>query len=148
MIAYLLCQKGKPVAKAVVACTLWPEVSATCARDSLYKICRYIKKLSLSGIPIPIISSHGYLRLDHNNIDCDIHRFEQLYEQRHDIKSCREAVDIYAGPLLFDEYYEWTTEYDAFYEIRYFELLDILIRYGKESGNVRLEKYYRSKLNF
>lgn len=83
--------------------------------DSLYKVCRYIRK---SGVNIPIEMVRDQIWIDISKVECDLYKFEALYEEKEDIHKCKEAVDLYR-PLLLEDYYEWTSYQEAFYDIRY-----------------------------
>lgn len=103
--------------------------------DSLYKTCGVLRRMIRAGIPIPLEIRRDILLLDIRKLDSDVSRFEALYQQRQDIVCCQTAVMLYKGPFLFDEYYEWTAQTEAYYDLRYMELLDIVVRRLSEKGD-------------
>lgn len=145
LIAYLILE-GKPVKKSKLWELLWPEADSKNARDSLYKVCRYLRNLIKSGIEIPLKLFRNEIFLDTYKIDTDIERFESLYNQSENISMCREAVELYTAPLLFDNYYDWTAQAEAYYDIRYCELVQKLIDYYKLLDNDDLVIFYQNKI--
>lgn len=105
------------------------------AMDNLYKICGALRRVIRRGIPIPLNIQRDILTLDTREMDSDVRRFEALYQQRRNIACCQEAVALYKGPFLFEEYYEWTAQIEAYYDLRYLELLHIIVRHLSETGD-------------
>lgn len=145
LIAYLILE-GKPVKKSKLWELLWPEADSSNARDSLYKVCRYLRNLIKSGIEIPLKIFRNEIFLDTYKIDTDIARFDSLYNQNENINLCKEAVELYTAPLLFDNYYDWTAQAEAYYDIRYCELVQKLIDYYKLLHNDDLVIFYQNKI--
>ncbi len=119
LLALLLLQKGRPLRKTVAAETLWPESDAERAMDSLYKVCGVLHSLKY----LPLEAQRDVIWLDDRGIDSDFAAFERFYKAREDLDCCRAAIDLYTDPLLIHEYYEWTARAEAYYDIRYMELL-------------------------
>lgn len=122
--------------------TLWPGVDQAHAMDCLYKACGVLRRLIREGIPLPLEWDRDTLLLDGARIDSDVDRFEQLYLRREDA-DCREAaIALYTAPFLLNEYYEWTARLEAYYDMRYLELL----RLAAESANTPSAASYYSGL--
>lgn len=144
MLAFLFAERGKPLRKAYVAETLWPGVDQAHAMDCLYKACGVLRRLIRQGIPLPLVWDRDTLLLDGMRLDSDVDRFERLYLQREDAGSREAAIALYTAPFLLNEYYEWTARLEAYYDMRYLELL----RLAEKSANTpSAASYYRGLLN-
>lgn len=143
-MALLACEGGRPVSKEKACMALWGSDSPQ-ALDSLSKVCRWLKRLSVNGSAIPIQVSRGALCLDFSGIRCDLFTFNQLSECA-DVESCRKAMALYKGALLFDKCYEWSVEYEGRYEIRYLELAQRLAEHYRKAGAIRLAACYERLL--
>lgn len=142
-MAFLFAERGKPLRKVYVAETLWPGVDGSHAVDCLYKACGVLRRLIRQGIPLPLTWDRDTLLLDGICIDSDVDRFEQLYLRREDA-GCREAaIALYTAPFLLNEYYEWTTGLEAYYDMRYLELLHLA---EKSANTPYAASYYRGLL--
>lgn len=147
MIAFLACKKGDPVNKRGLAEILWPDADSAHAMDNLYKAYGYIKKLKNEGVIIPIQSSKNVFCLNLTEVSCDLVDFERMCSNESDYEDNSAAVELYQGPVLEDECYDWIATYEAYYELRYMELLDHLIAVCHGRGNMIRKKYYQNKLN-
>lgn len=145
LLALLFARGGGPLHKLTAAQTLWPGADEDHAMDSLYKACGVLRRMIRAGIPIPLEIRRDVLTLDIRKLDSDVKQFEALYQRRQDIVCCQAAVTLYKGPFLFDEYYEWTAQTEAYYDLRYMELLEILARRLSEQGAPEAA-YYRMLL--
>lgn len=122
-LALLFAEQGKPLRKVYVAETLWPGADGAHAMDCLYKACGVLRRLIRQGVPLPLSWDRDTLLLDGTRIDSDVGRFEQLYRQREEAVCREEAIALYTAPFLLNEYYEWTARREAYYDMRYLELL-------------------------
>lgn len=147
LIAFLVCAKGKPVKKTRLAETLWPEIPMENAMSSLYKVLRYIREFGNQDFNIPVVESMGQVCLDMTCIICDLTEFERMYCEKNNIESCIAMEEIYSAPLFFDEFYEWVAPFEAYYDIRYAEIIEILISHFTEMGDQVKAGYYSTKLN-
>lgn len=145
LLAYLVCENG-PVKKVKAAEVLWPNASRENARDNLYKVFRYIRHIQDSGIYIPLKLYREEIYLEMSQIECDIYNFEFLYNQGNCIEHWEKAVKLYNVPLLFENCYEWTEQAEAYYDIRFIDLVQKLIDYYQKQGKSSLVSYYRNKL--
>ncbi|SFR68009.1 AfsR/SARP family transcriptional regulator [Anaeromicropila populeti] len=145
LLAFLAWENG-PVKKIKAAETLWPDSSIEKARDSLYKVCRYLSSLQKNDISIPFTQYREELYLDLSQVECDFLIFESLCKENNCIAQWEEAVKLYHGPFLFDHYYEWTEQAEAYYDIRYLELIQRLADYYQKQGNAKLVSFYKNKL--
>lgn len=132
------------MSKEKACMALWGNDSPQ-AMDSLSKVCRWLKRLSFEGRPVPIQVSRGALYLDISGIRCDLAEFNTLSECA-DVESCRKAMALYKGALLFDNCYEWSVEYEGRYEIRYLELAQRLAEHYRKAGAARLAACYERLL--
>lgn len=148
MFAYLVCVKGEFVSKEKLAEILWPELEPQKSKANFYLAYHYLKKQSEKlGIILPIESARGKIRLNMEQIEADIMKFElvvlNLHEVTEDnIKAAEKTVDICKEPLLDGHYYEWSTEFGWHYEILQKELSLKIAKYYKKIGNKEKEKYY------
>ncbi len=147
LLAYLLLHNGVPFHKLSLAETLWPQSSPSKAMGNLYKVIRYLKTSSPVNLYFPIHSSRGKIQCNLSKIKCDFLLFEQYCSDPNDIACLKKASDLYQGPLLLEEYYEWTAEKEAYFEIIYTEIIEHLSECYKQAGNDSLAYYYRRKLN-
>lgn len=137
-------EQGKPLRKAYVAETLWPGADGAHAMDCLYKAYGVLRRLIRQGIPLPLSWDRDTLLLDGTHIDSDVGRFERLYLRRGEA-GCREAaIALYTAPFLLNEYYEWTARREAYYDMRYLELLRLA---AEEADDPSAAAYYRGLLN-
>lgn len=142
LLAFLACEEGKPVPKATVAEALWPDVSRARALDSLYKIVHYLDGRAQER-EIPVIASVcGSLCLDVEQLDCDILLFKRLTGPSASIEELRQAVELYRGPLLLEEAYEWTVRAEGFYDLRYLETVERLRDYFHQMKRWKEADYY------
>ncbi|MEE0814644.1 MAG: transcriptional regulator [Desulfovibrio fairfieldensis] len=146
LLAYLLCHGGEPIPKQHLAGLLWPRVGGRQALDSLYKVCAHIGALEYRGIPLRLRSSGGEIQLDCRSISCDLFRFDALYQEKDNIASCHTLLDIYAGPLLQTQGYDWLAPWEARYELRYVEILTSLLSHYERSGDATRAGVFRKKL--
>lgn len=87
------------------------------------------------------------MRLDFSFIKCDFILFEELYIHKEHIDDLLQAIDLYKGPLLFDECYSWSTTLEAHYEIRYMELIEYTYHYYLQKNNPKKTSYYKKILD-
>ncbi len=83
------------------------------------------------------------LQLDDGEIDSDAAAFERLYQARENLACCRAAVELYTAPFLYSEYYEWTARAEAYYEMRYMELLALA---AEKLAGTPEARYYKKLL--
>lgn len=141
LLAYLLCEQGGPVKKSLVCENLWPDATPRRAMDCLYKVCRYLKILC-RNVFIPLRIERNSIWLDLTLAASDLAEFMELYDRRYDISCCEKAVNLYVDSLFMEECFEWIARWESFYEIRYVEMLDILVRYYRETGPPTMMKHY------
>jgi len=153
LIAYLLCEKGRYISKTKIAEDLWPELNGEKSMSNLYLTCYYIKKQeNQTGIKIPIELERGKMRIQTDELECDIIRFDRLVQaipnadEWKRIKLIEEAVELYQGTLLEDSYYPWAVEHQQKCEMDLFKLLMIL-REHYQLIDTEIMKYYEKKLN-
>ena len=142
LIAFIACERGS-VSKAKAAESLWSAANPNHAMDSLYKTLRHIRSLPFH---VPIVHTRRTLQLDLFNVDLDIDEFLECCKSS-DVTSWERAVEIYRGILLIDNAYEWSSMYEAFYDVRYYELLNRLAEHYKAARNKNKARYYQSKLD-
>lgn len=144
LIAYLLLEKGKCVAKQKIAADLWEGLEPKRAMDNFYKIYKRLQILPSLGIPLKVNCLRHKICLETNNIDSDIDRFEQLCKKGADIESLEEAVRLYRAPLFESDCYAWAALSESHYDLMYAEAIDKLITYFKEKRNNKKFEYYRN----
>jgi two-component SAPR family response regulator len=87
------------------------------------------------------------MRLDVTGIYCGIFEFDRLYECRNSPENGAKALELYRGPVLGDEFYDWISIWEAYYEMRYEELLYIMVNHCASVHRIAAERYYRKKLS-
>ncbi|MCD7982879.1 MAG: hypothetical protein LUG19_01325 [Desulfovibrio sp.] len=132
--------------KQHLAGLLWPQIGSRQALDSLYKVCAYIGGLERKGIPLHLLSSNGEIQLDCRAIDCDLFRFDDLYKERDSIEICHALLELYAGPLLHTQGYDWLAPWEARYELRYAEILTRLLSHYEQAGDTLRAGVFRKNL--
>jgi predicted ATPase/DNA-binding SARP family transcriptional activator len=98
LLAYLLLHQGRPIPRAQLAFTLWPDVPEADARARLRRHLHDLRRT------LPAIPPHDYLAIDamsvawlpHPQVWVDVAAFEQLL----DADRPEEAVALYVGELL------------------------------------------------
>ena len=145
LIAFLVCERGRPVRKTRLAETLWPDASPENAMSSLYKVFRYLRDFSRNGLTIA--EGCGAVWLDMSGAVCDVMEFERLYADKKNVESCASAVKLYEAQLFSDECYEWISPYEAYYDVRYFEMAEMLASHYSRLHNKPLTDHYKAKLD-
>lgn len=144
LLALLLVEKRGPIRKLWTAETLWPSVDQQQAMDSLYKVLRFWRKDPVLSQWFPLENVKGELSLRSSNILCDLWRYEEAASTG-DIAMKEEAAALYTDPLLFQEYYEWTAEKEAFCDLRQAEMLNqLLLHYTQLDDRAKIT-YYEKK---
>lgn len=152
LMAYLIFEKGIFISKEKISEVLWPGLSNDNGISKLYLAYYYIKKQEkITGLPFPIESERGKMRICLDSIDCDIVEFDCLVSKckkidNDNIALAEKAVALYIGGLFEDNYYEWGIIEQQKYEIAYEEILNDLVRYFKEAEIKEKYKFYSLKL--
>lgn len=153
LIAFLISEKSSFVSKDRIAEALWPEQDRESALANLYMAYYYIKKQEkLTGVRIPIESERGKMRINTEQIECDLLKFDKLIEAGNSANAgdnaaqMEKAAELYQGLPFEGNYYPWVSIIQGYYEYRYMELLDSLVLYYRKNGNEKKAKYYKEKL--
>ncbi|MDR3090605.1 MAG: hypothetical protein LBU36_00185 [Clostridiales bacterium] len=141
LIAFLACERGS-VSKRRAAETLWADSPPEKAIKSLYQTLRHLRTLDFPAPPI-VSETRGALRLAAATDTAD---FLRLYESGAP-EDWERAVVLYRGILLVDNCYDWASEYEGYYDVRYYELLSRLAAHYASAGNKNLARYYKNRLN-
>jgi two-component SAPR family response regulator len=144
LIAFLVCEQ-QSVSKHKVAETLWPDADDKHAMDSLYKTLRHISKISADGKRLPVIDNRNSLQIDFTAVLIDTYEFLSLCGSS-ESDDRERAVGIYKSGLLIDNNYDWAIDYEADYDIRYYELLQDLGRHFSRLGDKKKVRYYKAKM--
>lgn len=126
LLSFLACEGGRPVLKRTAAQALWPGRAENQSMDSLYKVCRYLEERARRGEAPGIRAVQGRLWLEMERVDCDLAVFRGLTGPKASLEELRRAVELYRGPLLVEEGYEWTDAWEGFYDLRYLDALERL----------------------
>lgn len=146
LLAYLLCHGGEPIPKQHLAGLLWPRVGDRQALDSLYKVCAHIGALEYRGIPLRLRSSGGEINWIAGPSAVICSDSMRCTKKKDNIASCHTLLDIYAGPLLQTQGYDWLAPWEARYELRYVEILTSLLSHYERSGDATRAGVFRKKL--
>ncbi len=119
-------ESGGPLSKRYIASVLWPEADLERARDCLYKTLSWLRaEPELYGL-FGLDAARESVSLHVEALSIDLVEFDRCYAGRSDVRCCERAAELYSGPLLWQECYDWTDEKQSWYEIRYAEVLNIL----------------------
>ncbi len=119
-------ESGGPLSKRYIASVLWPEADLERARDCLYKTLSWLRaEPELYGL-FGLDAGRESVSLHVEALSIDLVEFDRCYAGREDVRCCRRAAELYSGPLLWQECYDWTDEKQSWYEMRYAEVLDLL----------------------
>lgn len=141
LLALLACEGGGPLTKRYVAEMLWADSPPLQALNNLYKLSVRIQAMK-EKIPLRLDKNHISLNMDH--IHCELEEFEILYKNRHEIQTCRQAIELYRGLLFYQNCYEWAGQWEAYYDLRYMELLECMALHYEKSGDKKTSEIYRS----
>lgn len=144
LIAFLICERGYPVLKETIATFLWPQAEKRKSMECLYKVWKYICNLSQMNIEIPIISERNHMYFNSDDCVIDLEQFESYYENRRDIRSCEAAIQLYRGPLYYHQCYNWISQWEAYYEIRFWKLIEVVIEYYQRKDMLDIVEKYRN----
>lgn len=138
---------GNPVGKEKLAELLWQDAQPQRARESLNKVCAYLKKLKENHVPeLPLSIRRDELYLDLKDIFCDVREFRRLSGEDMKVSGWEEAVSLYTAPLLYENYYDWSVMEEAYYDVRYGELLEKLAEHYQMEGRKDMASLYERKL--
>ncbi|MBV9262872.1 MAG: AAA family ATPase [Candidatus Eremiobacteraeota bacterium] len=107
MLAYLIVQRSKPVARDVAAFALWPDDDETSARANLRRHLHYLRAALPSSDGEPWIRIHGRTILQWNGdapCSIDVADFERFSQSD---ASLAAADRLYTGDLLLDLNDDW-----------------------------------------
>ena len=119
---------------------LWPESSEKQSIDNLFRLCKRIQKLPEN---IPLYYDKKTVWLDRKQIKCELYEFEQLYQNRKTPEACERALSLYRGMLFYEDCYEWSAPQEAYYDLRYTELLSCMAEHARQSGNIKGAEIYQ-----
>lgn len=125
---------------------MWAEAERGKARDCLYKVCAFLngwQKREEVELPLAIYREEIYL--DTELIELDLQEFIK-YLDSENVEDWERAERIYTAPLLFENSYEWVEEYEAVYDMAYYEVLGRLLAHYEKQGNQEKTIYYSRKL--
>lgn len=125
---------------------MWAEAERGKARDSLYKVCAFINQWQRAeGVQLPLAIYREEIYLDTELIELDLQEFLMCLDSNA-VKDWERAEQLYTAPLLFENSYEWVEDYEASYDIAYYEVLGKLLEYYEKQGKRDKILYYHRKL--
>lgn len=139
LIAFLLMYKDKGIDKATICKNVWGDRTIVEGMDCLYKTINFIKHID---IPLHLESSHEKIWICTDNLDIDLLTFEQLYQDSNQIDNKERMISLYKGPLFNDETYAWSCTWEAFYDLKYLEILNEVCDFYKKNDNYEKEEIY------
>ena len=146
MLAYLCCNGGRAVRKRMLEEVMWAGAERGRARDSLYKVCGFITRWQeTEGVELPLTICREEIYLDTELIELDLRQFLMCYDSQ-DTEDWEWAERLYTAPLLFENSYDWVEEYEAVYDMAYYELLSRLAAHYERQDNREKMLYYNGKL--
>lgn len=125
---------------------MWAEAERGKARDSLYKVCAFLNGWQeKEGVELPLAIYREEIYLDTELIELDLQEFLKCFDSKN-VEDWERAERLYTAPLLFENSYEWVEEYEAVYDMAYYEVLGKLSDYYKKRENKEKFLYYSRKL--
>ncbi len=106
LIAMLCVSGGKPLSRAFIASSLWPETADTIARDYLRHLLTKLRAALGPGQDILISHPDGSLSIEFEQVSCDLIEIEALVNEN-TLDSLTAALEMVRGPLLKDSQAEW-----------------------------------------
>ena len=123
LLALLVLENKAYISKKHLAVMLWPDADEQHARDCLYKTLCWIKKRPTICKAFSLKIARELIYIDTSGIKREIDEFDNCYNMRDNPIFRQRALQLYKGKLLEQEYYDWSIDYQIFYEIRYEDLL-------------------------
>lgn len=123
LLALLVLETRASISKRHLAMMLWPEADERHARDCLYKTLQWLQKKPTICRAFSLKITRELVYVDTSDIRRDIDEFNHCYILRENPKFRQRALELYQGKLLEQEYYDWSIDYQTFYEIRFENLL-------------------------
>lgn len=146
MLSYLCCSGGKAVKKRMLEELMWAEAERGKARDSLYKVCTFLNQWQKTeGVILPLAIYREEIYLNTELIELDLQEFFMCLDSKV-VEDWERAEQLYTAPLLFENSYEWVEDYEASYDMAYYEVLERLRNYYEEQGRRDKMLYYNRKL--
>lgn len=146
MLSYLCCNGGRAVKKRMLEELMWAGAERGKARDSLYKVCAFVSRWQeKEGVELPLAIYREEIYLDTESIELDLREFLRCLDSN-DVRDWERAVQLYTAPLLFENSYEWVEDYEAVYDMAYYEVLGRLLDYYEKQDNREKSLYYSGKL--
>lgn len=146
LLSYLCCNGGKAVRKRMLEELMWAEAERGRARDSLYKVCAFLNGWQeREGVALPLAIYREEIYLDTELIELDLQKFFKCLDSEK-VEDWERAERLYTAPLLFENSYEWVEDYEAVYDMAYYEALGRLLDYYEKEENKEKILYYSRKL--
>lgn len=146
LLSYLCCNGGKAVRKRMLEELMWAEAERGRARDSLYKVCAFLNGWQeREGVALPLAIYREEIYLDTDLIELDLQKFFKCLDSEK-VEDWERAERLYTAPLLFENSYEWVEDYEAVYDMAYYEALGRLLDYYEKEENKEKILYYSRKL--
>ena len=142
-LALLACERGGPLPKRTAASLLWPDCTDIQAVNSLSHLFRRINKLPY---PIPLQQDKKNIWLDMDFIYCEIYEFEELYSRSGDVDACERALSLYRGLLFYLDCFEWASQWEAYYDLRYMALLERTAMRLEKQGLSHAAQVYKDRM--
>ena len=125
---------------------MWAEAERGRARDSLYKVCAFLNRWQKTeGIRLPLAVYREEIYLVTGLIELDLQEFLLCLDSKA-VEDWERAEQLYTAPLLFENSYEWVEEYEASYDMAYYEVLERLLSHYEKNGKRDKVLYYKRKL--
>ena len=146
LLSYLCCNGGKAVRKRMLEELMWAEAERSRARDSLYKVCAFLNGWQeREGVALPLAIYREEIYLDTELKELDLQKFFKCLDSEK-VEDWEYAERLYTAPLLFENSYEWVEDYEAVYDMAYYEALGRLLEHYEKEGNKEKVLYYSRKL--
>lgn len=135
LFAFLLTHMNKFIHRDIIIESLWPGQDYKKSKVNLHTCISHLRKmLNQLGYKNPITFSNQSYSLSIDGIDCDAIQFNtamqnlsQLNEEN--IETAQNAMQLYKGPYLAVNGYDWTTDITQVYDEKVMRLLDQLVQY-------------------
>ncbi|PQP80953.1 hypothetical protein C0Q44_24750 [Paenibacillus sp. PCH8] len=150
LFAYLVCMNGKSVSRERIINDLWPDLVMDKGYANLYTTQYNLKKrFDTFGIHHLLKSRLGNISLNLEDMKVDLLEFEHFNESynedKSNMESLKQLVEVYKGMLFENKPYSWTLSIQQPYEVMFDNALNILIQFYRERGDETKAEYYEMK---
>lgn len=135
LFCFLISHYGRSIHKELIIDTIWPDYPNNRALGNLHTAIHRLKH--------SFIEFENHIQIEYNcdhykvilkDVAFDLSDFDQIVKATININEdnlfkVKEALNLYTGPFLEQNGYIWSYSFQAYYEIKYQQLLEKLIKF-------------------